>query len=107
MPRAPKVLSTDSCNYFCRGCGDPLPRGFHGQFHRDCLKADKRRRTNQKRRLEREKFEAWLADQRCPKCAAAVRLREEPQEGQPLEVAATHSPWNEERTNPDTLEIRH
>lgn len=58
--------------YFCRACGGPLPDGWHGQFHPQCLKEDKRRRTREKRRVERERFQAWLRHQRCPECGAAL-----------------------------------
>lgn len=58
--------------YFCRGCGQPLPSGWHGQFHPECLKADKRRRTQEKRRLESARLLEWLQRQRCPQCGAAM-----------------------------------
>jgi hypothetical protein len=58
--------------YFCRGCGGTLPLGWHGQFHPECLKVDKRRRTQEKRRLERQRFQAWLEHQRCPECGARM-----------------------------------
>jgi hypothetical protein len=59
-------------HYFCRGCGQPLPSGWHAQFHPECLKADKRRRTQEKRRLERVRLQQWLHRQRCPQCGAAL-----------------------------------
>lgn len=58
--------------YHCRGCGKPLSPSYSGLFHSDCLKADKRRRTREKRQLERERFEAWLSRQRCPECGAKL-----------------------------------
>lgn len=58
--------------YHCRGCGVPLPFGFRGLFHPDCLKADKRRRTREKRRVEREKFEAWLRRLQCRECETSL-----------------------------------
>jgi len=59
-------------HYFCRGCGNPLPNDWHGQFHPACLIADKRRRTQEKRRLERVRLQQWLQRQRCPQCGAAL-----------------------------------
>lgn len=65
-------------HYFCRGCGDPLPSGWHGQFHRECLKADKRRRTQEKRRQERARLQQWLQRQHCPQCGASLRVAPAP-----------------------------
>jgi hypothetical protein len=62
--------------YYCRGCGEKLPSDWHAQFHPECLKADKRRRTQEKRRLEKERLLEWLERQRCPACGSA--LRQEP-----------------------------
>lgn len=53
---------------YCRGCGGSLPLGFRGQFHKECLRADKRRRTREQRRREQERFRAWLQKQLCPEC---------------------------------------
>lgn len=61
-------------NYFCRGCGQPLPASWHGQFHPQCLKADKRRRTQEKRRLQRIRLQQWLQRQRCPQCGASMAV---------------------------------
>jgi len=61
--------------YFCRGCGDALPPEWHGQFHPECLKADKRRRTQEKRRSERERFQSWLQRQHCPECGVQMGVR--------------------------------
>jgi len=58
--------------YYCRGCGEKLPPDCHAQFHPTCLKADKRRRTQERRQLEQERFLAWLARQKCPACGAAM-----------------------------------
>ena len=58
--------------HYCRGCGGTLALGWRGLFHPDCLKADKRHRTREKRRQEREKFQAWLSQQRCPRCGAKL-----------------------------------
>jgi hypothetical protein len=33
--------------HYCRGCGQSLPLGFRGQFHKECLRADKQSRTRQ------------------------------------------------------------
>src|SRR5438309_753784 len=95
MARALKSL-IDHHSYFCRGCGNPLPRGFHGHFHPGCLKADKRRRTSEKRRMEREKFEAWLAHQLCPQCGSAIRFRNGQQAQQVDEAGAPHAQWNDD-----------
>ena len=65
-------------HYFCRGCGDPLPGDWHGQFHPECLKTDKRRRTQEKRRVERARLQQWLQRQRCPQCGAALAGRSSP-----------------------------
>jgi len=74
-----RPIKGEEIPYYCRGCGGPLPPGFRGLFHHpDCLKADKRRRTSKKRRLERERFEVWLSRQRCPECG--VRLGPGPQD---------------------------
>jgi len=59
--------------YYCRGCGQALAPDWHGQFHPECLKADKRKRTQQKRAEEREKFEAWLRRISCPACGINFR----------------------------------
>jgi hypothetical protein len=56
--------------YFCRGCGCRLQRGFRGHFHKECLRADKRRRVQAQRRREQERFEALLQRQHCHKCGA-------------------------------------
>jgi hypothetical protein len=56
--------------YFCRVCGRQLPVGSRRFFHADCLKADKRHRTRETRRLEGERFEEWLKRQRCALCGA-------------------------------------
>src|ERR1700680_1001152 len=98
-----KAPSTEYQAYFCRGCARPMPRGFQGHFHPDCLKADKRRRTSEKRRVEREKFEAWLAHQQCPQCGAASRFQNktaDPTAGQ----GRPHVQWNDKSINPDTLQ---
>jgi len=58
--------------YFCRGCGKALPLGFRGQFHPQCLAADKRRRTQEKRRQERQMIHAAIAKLRCSDCGAPV-----------------------------------
>ncbi len=55
-------------HYYCRGCGEKLPSDCHAQFHPECLKADKRRRTHEKRRLEQERLLACgSAMQQVPK----------------------------------------
>jgi hypothetical protein len=60
--------------YYCRGCGGRLPPDGQAQFHPECLKADKRLRTREKRQLEQERLLAWLERQRCPACGSAIRL---------------------------------
>src|ERR1700730_1764883 len=62
--------------YYCRGCGEKLPPDWHAQFHPECLKADKRRRTYEKRRLEQERLLAQLERQKCPACGSAIMLQE-------------------------------
>jgi hypothetical protein len=59
--------------HYCRGCGRSLPLGFRGQFHKECLRADKRNRTREQRRQEQERFKAWLGKQLCPRCGARYR----------------------------------
>jgi len=61
----------EGAQYFCRGCGEALPPDWHGQFHPECLKRDKMLRTQEKRRLEREKMLQLLDRQRCPQCGSA------------------------------------
>jgi hypothetical protein len=56
--------------HYCRGCGRSLPPRFRGQFHKECLRADKRNRTCERRLREQERFKARLQKQRCPKCGA-------------------------------------
>jgi hypothetical protein len=56
--------------HYCRGCGGPLPRGWKGLFHPNCLKADKRRRVQEAREREHRKFQEWLSKRRCPACGA-------------------------------------
>jgi hypothetical protein len=54
--------------HFCRGCGRELPAQFCGLFHKDCLKVDKRRRVQELRRKEQERFQVWLRKQVCTNC---------------------------------------
>jgi len=61
--------------YFCRGCGGELPSGSRSYFHPECLKADKRRRTREKRAQEREQFARWLRRVPCPRCGHAYGER--------------------------------
>ena len=65
--------------HYCRGCGKPLLVSWRGLFHPDCLRADKRYRTREKRRHERERFEAWLKRRRCHECGAKLGVK--PQDG--------------------------
>jgi hypothetical protein len=57
-------------NYYCRGCGGALRSGFRGHFHKECLRADKRRRIQARRRGEQGRFEDWLQKQYCHNCGA-------------------------------------
>ena len=57
-----------AARYYCRGCGEPLLGGETRQFHPDCLKADKRRRTREGRLREQTKFQTWLRRLKCPQC---------------------------------------
>jgi hypothetical protein len=57
--------------YYCRGCGKPFPTGVRSHFHKECLRIDKRRRTADQRRREKERVDRLLEKQRCPKCGAA------------------------------------
>lgn len=65
-------LKTSEMHYHCRGCGKPLPPDSDALFHDECLRADKRRRTQAKRLAEREKFDRWLSRLSCPKCGAKL-----------------------------------
>lgn len=62
--------------YYCRRCSKPLPAGWQGLFHPDCLKTDKRRRVQEQREKERRKFQKWLSRQECPKCGARFGQRQ-------------------------------
>ena len=71
----PQVVSSPSGEdpkqtYFCRGCGSRLQPGFRGHFHKECLRADKRRRVQAQRRREQKRLETWLQRQNCPRCGA-------------------------------------
>ena len=68
-----KSRDMQGAQYYCRGCGEKLPPDGQAQFHPECLKADKRRRTREKRRLEQERALAWLERQKCPACGSAIR----------------------------------
>ena len=54
--------------HFCRGCGGELLRSSRSYFHPECMKADKRRRTRERRAREREQFARWLREVPCPHC---------------------------------------
>jgi hypothetical protein len=64
--------SLNATVHYCRGCGGPLPPGWEGLFHPDCLKADKRRRVQEDRKREQRKFQEWLSKRRCPSCGARL-----------------------------------
>jgi hypothetical protein len=73
-----KAAGQESRIRYCTGCGQPLPSGKRGYFHKQCLQADKQRRTSEKRRRELERFRRFLQKQRCPNCG--VRFGEFPAE---------------------------
>jgi len=54
--------------YFCRGCGRPLEDRSRRYFHTACLRKDKRRRTREKRKAERKRFEKWARRLSCTCC---------------------------------------
>jgi predicted SprT family Zn-dependent metalloprotease len=55
--------------YFCRGCGKPLPPDrSRQQFHPECLKADKARRTREKRERRKQDVGTRVSQFRCPHC---------------------------------------
>jgi predicted DNA-binding transcriptional regulator AlpA len=60
---------------YCRGCGGPLPPGWEGLFHPNCLKADKRRRVHEIRKKEQKKFQEW-SKRRCPSCGTRLGQRQ-------------------------------
>src|SRR4051812_49967086 len=62
--------SSVKSKYFCRGCGSELLVGFRGYFHRECLRADKRRRISERRRRDQETFNTRLEKYRCANCGA-------------------------------------
>jgi hypothetical protein len=62
--------SLNEASYFCRGCGSKLPLGFRGHFHRECLRADKRRRISEQRQREQARFQRRLEKEYCPSCGA-------------------------------------
>ena len=75
IPGAKKMYGSRAplgAQYYCRGCGEKLPPDWHAQFHPQCLKADKRRRTQERRRWERERLLALLERQKCPVCGSAM-----------------------------------
>lgn len=88
--------------YFCRGCGEPLPRDWHGQFHPECLQADKRRRTQEKRRLERARLQQWLQRQRCPRCGASLGQAAHPRPDPAREALRAAEPSWHMSCRPDT-----
>src|ERR1035438_2042994 len=55
---------------YCRGCGGLLPAGGRAQFHKECLRADKRVRTCERRKREQERFYRWLKKRRCANCGS-------------------------------------
>jgi hypothetical protein len=73
--------------HFCRGCGAKLPIGFRGHFHKECLRADKRKRICEQRRRERERCERWLQKQHCVNCGAKYHERSEGNVKNPCEAS--------------------
>ena len=57
-----------STQHHCRGCGNLLPAGARNQFHQLRLRADKRSRVTERRRMEQERFQRWMGKQVCPNC---------------------------------------
>ena len=74
--------------HYCRGCGQELPLGFRGHFHRACLRVDKRNRTNEQRRQEQERFRRWSKKLHCPSCGAAYS---DQRSGGPIEASCEAS----------------
>jgi hypothetical protein len=63
--------SQEPRRHYCRGCGQSLSLGSRGQFHKECLRADKRARTRCIRLGRYARFEwgcprlaEWLAKRR-------------------------------------------
>jgi hypothetical protein len=81
--------------HYCRGCGGPLVLGFRGFFHPDCLKADKRRRTLEKRQRDQERIWTWLRSHGCTECQtkfrSQARISQEPSEDPLCEASRRHS----------------
>lgn len=69
----------DNFQYRCRACGEPLPPGSRALFHPACLKEDKRHRTQEKRRLEKERILGLLCKIRCRHCGNIPVLDESSQ----------------------------
>ncbi len=69
-----RKLDEGASRYRCRLCGDPLPAGFPGLFHPQCLILDKQWRTQEQRRREKERFAKWLSRQQCTRCGAKLEL---------------------------------
>jgi hypothetical protein len=78
---SPEKTERQGPNYYCRGCGCALPSDFHGHFHKECLRADKRRRVQARRMGEQARFEHWLQKQHCKTCGA--RYAEMPSDSSP------------------------
>lgn len=57
----------DNPQYCCRLCGKLLPNS-RAYFHPECLQKDKRRRTQERRRLEKEQLLGLLRKVRCQHC---------------------------------------
>jgi hypothetical protein len=74
--------------HYCRGCGGQLPPSVRAHFHKECLQADKRNRTLNRRAQEKEKFVLWLKKQRCPSCGAGYGSQ---RSGEPLEASCEAS----------------
>jgi hypothetical protein len=89
--------------YYCRGCGCALPSDFHGHFHKECLRADKRRRVRVRRKGEQARFEHWLQKQHCHNCGARyaeMRSDSFPEGSCEASQGATYPPADDPNTWP-------
>ncbi len=68
----PPTPSRQVDTYFCRFCGKPLPLGFRGLYHPECLKNDKQRRTRVRRESQLVKFMEWFNRRACDGCRSAI-----------------------------------
>ena len=78
--------------YHCRGCGEKLPPNCYALFHPECLKADKRLRTQEKRSLESERRSAWFARQKCLVCNSVMSQQSKRGQHDARAAHGTHAP---------------